>query len=258
MQSTQNSFSITNSKNDSKKENSERVLKLGIIIPVFNGDHNVLEKLIHLIFNTCQNYSFSILIVDDGSKAPLQIPNHLNQKVDVLRHEINKGKGAALKTGFNYFAEVVPVDVILTMDADLQHPPEKIPAFIQKYQSGLGHIIVGYRNRSPKIMPLHRMVSNSLTSLIISLLTGQLIRDSQCGYRLIDQKILNNLELRENRFHLESELFLRAAEKRISIGFVPIATIYSNQKSSIRNVRDTLNFIALIFRYLWGKLTHHV
>jgi len=119
-------------------------------------------------------------------------------------------------------------------------------------------MIIGYRKRKPSIMPLSRIFSNTMTSLIISALTGQLVRDSQCGFRLIEKKFLRNLHFRENRFHLESELLILLGNRGVRFEFVEIPTIYNSEKSSINHFRDTVNFVHLILRMLKGRITGHV
>jgi glycosyltransferase involved in cell wall biosynthesis len=148
----------------------------------------------------------------------------------------------------------VPARYILTIDADLQHPPEKILEFLRQIRQSSHRIVVGFRERRLSQMPMQRILSNYLTSLIISSLTGRLIKDSQCGFRLFDSAILTGLRLEENRFHLESELLIKAAWQKIRIGFVRIPTIYLQEKSSINNFHDTLNFISLIFKLIKKRM----
>jgi glycosyltransferase involved in cell wall biosynthesis len=199
-----------------------------------------------------------ILIVDDGSEPPLNLPSHSSLDIQLTRHEENLGKGAALKSGFQYFFAENGVDLIVTLDADLQHPPEKIAEFIQAYREEKGELIIGYRHRKPIVMPLSRILSNTLTSLIISAMTGQLVRDSQCGFRLLEKNAIDDIILKEVGFHLESELLILAGRKGVRFGFVKIPTIYQQEKSSINNVRDTLNFIQLIIRIFKERMIGHV
>jgi hypothetical protein len=115
-------------------------------------------------------------------------------------------------------------------------------------------LIVGYRIRHLNKMPFHRILSNSLTSLIVSVLSGQLIRDSQCGFRLIDTNVLRRIRLHENGFHQESELLIKAGWENVKIGFVSIPTVYHGENSAIRNIGDTIRFIFLILRISGERL----
>ncbi len=221
-------------------------IRVGIVIPAYNPVPEVLVVLLQRIVSACQGLDYRILIVDDGSRPAVRLPEEF-PGVELLRHPENRGKGAALRSGFAHFSSSQPVDVIVTLDADLQHPPEFIPRFLAIYRRRRAPLVLGYRRRILGVMPFHRILSNMLTSLIISLLTGRLVRDSQCGYRLIDRRLLAEIPLHETGFHLESELVIRTGWRKHPIAHVPIPTIYSNQKSSIKNIPDTLNFVGLVF-----------
>jgi glycosyltransferase involved in cell wall biosynthesis len=226
---------------------------VGIIIPAFNPLIQHLKELIHRLKKMKMSNPVEILIVDDGSSTPIN-KNDFSEDIHIRRHTINKGKGAALKTGFNHFLKNDSVLLVITIDADLQHPPEKISDFIKAYESGKGQLIVGYRRRALSIMPFHRIFSNMSTSLIISVLTGQLIKDSQNGFRLLSKEVLREVHLKEDGFQMESEMLIKAGWKDFRIGFVSMPTIYSLEKSSINNVKDTLNFILLILKFLKERL----
>ncbi|NOX38514.1 MAG: glycosyltransferase family 2 protein [Calditrichaeota bacterium] len=233
---------------------------LGVIIPVFNTTRFfsvLLQKLQH-IQKTIHPWKMEILIVDDGSNPPVQPILFPGLLIHQLRHSRNLGKGRALKTGFHFFSGRPEVEAIITMDADLQHPPEYIPAMVRALRSSGADVVLGYRKRIPGVMPFHRILSNLLTSLIISLLVGRLIRDSQCGFRLYRKQVLYQLPMERNGFHLESELALRLGWRKVSMAFVEIPTVYQGQPSAIRNVADTLDFIFLIAKLSFQRWFGHV
>jgi len=233
--------------------------RCGITIPVYNSDIYLKELLdqINEIQKKTSPYKISVLIVDDGSNPPIAKQNITGLSIEWIRHSENMGKGAALKSGFNHFLNQ-DINPIMTMDSDLQHPPAFIPEFLQKYDTGKFDVIVGSRKRNPKVMPIHRIVSNALTSFIISVLIGQSVPDSQCGYRLYSRGVIENVQLGENRFHLESEMLIKCGWKKYKIGFVAIPTIYNQAPSAIRNFSDTLNFITLIFKLLKERIIGNV
>ena len=103
-------------------------------------------------------------------------------------------------------------------------------------------------------MPFSRVISNFITSFILSILTKQKILDSQCGFRLIHKNLLKELQLDKNDFQLESEMVLRASEKNIKIHFIPISTIYNTEKSHIRHIEVTFKFIFLIINEIKKRL----
>jgi hypothetical protein len=139
------------------------------------------------------------------------------------------------------------------MDADLQHPASAIPKFIELVSKEHGKFIIGKRKRTLTKMPFHRILSNKITSSIISFFTGQMIKDSQCGFRLIHKDVLRQISLYENGFQLESEMILRAAEIPVKIHFVDIPTVYTDEKSYIANFLDTLRFIKLITKEIINR-----
>lgn len=231
----------------------------GIIIPVYNSPDHLTDLLnrISLLGKDIPDWQLSLLIVDDGSTPPVanfsDIPN-----LSILYHHSNLGKGAALKSGFSYFMDNPSISAIITLDADLQHPPEHIPDFLRAFQGNAGDIIIGSRRRDPKVMPPHRMLSNYLTSKIISFMAGQKIHDSQCGYRLYSRRALEKIQAGENRFHLESEFLIRGGWAQLTVGHVDIPTIYNGAPSAIRHLPDTLNFISLILRLSMERIRRHV
>lgn len=233
--------------------------RCGIIIPVYNSDIYLKELLnqINEIRGKSSPYELSILIVDDGSNPPIPRQNIPDLSIEWIRHSQNQGKGAALKSGFAHFLKQ-QVNPILTMDSDLQHPPEFIPEFLEQYDTGEIDVIVGSRKKNPKVMPIHRIISNTLTSFIISILIGQSVTDSQCGFRLYSRDVIENVHLSETRFHLESEMLIKCGWKNYRIGYIPIPTIYNQAPSAIRNVSDTLNFITLIFKLLKERIIGNV
>ena len=234
---------------------------IGIIIPVYNSPDHLPELLRRI--NTVRAalpQQFEILLVDDGSRP--QLPDYSDQsgpaKICQQRHPDNRGKGRALKTGFAYFLAQEGIDGVITIDGDLQHPPELIPEFVDVFYDRKADLVIGSRSRDPKTMPLHRIASNALTSGIISTLIGNRVSDSQCGYRLYGRRALQCVNLSENRFHLESEFVIRAGWKKLAFSEIEVPTIYNGAPSAIRNMPDTWNFVELVFRLVWQRVRGNV
>ncbi len=171
--------------------------------------------------------------------------DYRQQLSDMLQ---NKGKGAALQTGFNYVLHHVLVDYVLTLDADLQHLPEDAPAFFDALQRMNADVLVGWRQRVGTNMPIHRRMSNAITSLMVGTRTGTVIRDSQCGYRLIKKNVIEQVKLETTGFEAETEFLIKAAKRKFKIEFVPIQTVYSNEKSYMTHWKTTMNFAKVLFR----------
>jgi glycosyltransferase involved in cell wall biosynthesis len=217
-----------------------------VIIPAYNASSTISELIEKISEFTDKS---DIVVIDDGSKdQTFRIAQRAGAVV--LKHERNKGKGEALKTGFKY-AQKKNYDALLTIDADLQHDPFSIRDFQQKANRNFSGIIIGTRDVHLKTMPFARWLSNSLTSVILSILSGQTIRDSQSGYRLISTQVLKKVKLKAKKYDLESEILVKAGRKGFKIDAIPIKTIYHGGKSFINPFVDTGRFIKLMWRSLW-------
>ncbi|MDZ7371709.1 MAG: glycosyltransferase family 2 protein [candidate division KSB1 bacterium] len=189
-----------------------------------------------------------VLVVDDGSAdATAELAERCGAQV--VRHPQNLGKAAAILTAVA-IARRGGYEWILFMDSDGQHPAQALPNFFCAIQNGFCTAVLANRI-DRRNMPLHRQLSNGITSIFVSLTGGRRIHDSQCGMRAFRLDRLNGLTLREKGFQLESELLIRLGRKGAVFNEIPIATIYTGQKSSIRPAGDTLRFIRLILRTLW-------
>jgi glycosyltransferase involved in cell wall biosynthesis len=213
-----------------------------VLLPGYNVAR-YLPDLIPRIRNAVPEAA--ICLVDDGS-ADDTAERAESLGVDVVRHAANRGKGEALKTGFAHAIER-GFGAVLTLDADGQHLPEEIPAFVAGWQAGHA-IVVGSRMHANETMPWVRKRTNEVMSAIISRLARQRIDDSQSGFRLIDTDVLRHITLESRRYDLESEILIKAGRLGYSIGSVPISTVYHDQESSIDPVVDTLRFLRLLWR----------
>ena len=220
--------------------------KILVIIPAYNAS-STLFSLIEEISTSVEREN--ILVVDDGSSDDtFAIANE--SKVKVVQHKRNKGKGEALQTGFRYALDN-GYDAVITMDADLQHDPQFIPDFVEKFRQNSLDIIIGTRKIELKTMPFSRWLTNNLTSIIVSVLGRTKVRDSQSGYRLISAKVLKRIRLVTKKYDLESELLIKAGKIKFKIDSVVISTIYRGSKSYINPLVDTKRFIKLMWRSLW-------
>ena len=223
-----------------------------IIIPAYNAGDTIGQLLYDL--NGITVKAKKITVVDDGSKdATADIVRQFPAEIQLLKLTKNTGKGFALKTGILNFLKDNGADYLLSMDADLQHPVQSIPDLLSFAENTRMDLIIGARKISPKTMPVHRVLSNKITSLILSWITGIKIPDSQCGFRLMHRDFLKIIELKENGFQAESEMIITAAGLEKRIGFVPIPTVYHSGHSNIKIIGDTIRFIRLIVKTFLTK-----
>jgi glycosyltransferase involved in cell wall biosynthesis len=222
--------------------------KIMVLITAYNEQDtigNIIQEIIKIIDD--------VIVVDDGSlDETVRIARQSGAKV-ILHHK-NQGKGAALKTGFNY-AKSHGYDGVITMDGDGQHLPSELNHFLSILIDRDPDIILGNRMENTQGMPFHRLLTNIFTSKIISRRAHQLIKDSQCGYRYISTKVLSSIILETRRFDSENELLMRASWNGFKIEHVPISTVYFKKRESrIKPVRDTWRFLLMIIRsYKWER-----
>ena len=157
------------------------------------------------------------------------------------------GKGAALLKGLNY-AQTSGFTHAVTLDADNQHDPEILPSFLECDENI--SIVLGAREFD-HTMPVHRKISNKLTSNIISRICKKHILDSQCGYRRYSLQDVCSKTYSESGFQFESEVLIKLLRDNCSLKHISVPTIYSNENSAMNNFRDTFKFINLIFRYIF-------
>jgi len=194
-----------------------------------------------------------VLVVDDGSTDDTSRVAR-EAGAAVVRHPRNLGKGAALKTGFEY-ALKEGYDAVVTMDGDRQHDPDAVPDFLEALEKTGGDIVVGTRMHAVGDMPRIRIWTNRTTSRIVSRLAGQEIPDSQSGFRIFRRNVLEAVtkDLVTSKYDTESEILIRAARRGFRIASSPIQSIYTGGVSHINPVVDTLRFLRLVGRALFWR-----
>ena len=219
-------------------------LKTCVLIPAYNE-----EKRVGAVVREVLEYCPDVIVVDDGS------PDDTDKVAAeagaiVLEHVHNQGKGAALQTGFDYAREH-GYDLAITLDADGQHAPSDIPAFLQAYERTHSPVLVGNRMGDVAAMPRLRRFVNRFMSDLLSRVMGQHVPDSQCGFRLYHRSAFpaGPYDAHSQRYAAESEILLRLALQGRKIGAVTIQTIYGDEKSKVRPLADTLRFFRMLRRF---------
>ncbi len=211
------------------------------IIPAYHVQHTIGQVVSGVSQFIPQK---DIVVIDDGS-SDSTADAAKKAGAQVLSNQTNQGKGAALKLGFRYALEN-NYQAVICLDGDMQHHPHDLGLFLTCYKNSEADLILGNRISDLSTMPWDRRLSNQLTSLIISVLTGQRIRDSQSGYRLIKTEVIQKINLTTNKYQTESELLVKALKRNFKITHVPIQTIYNNQPSHIHRLIDTWRFVKIV------------
>ena len=214
-------------------------MKPVIIIPAYNPP----KSFISLLQNVRSIASIPIIVIDDGSIPIIDVGN---ESTILLRNKDNSGKGFSLLRGFNEALDR-GFSHAITMDADSQHDPNILQSFIEINENI--SIVLGNRQFNTN-MPLHRRISNKLTSSVISCICHEQILDSQCGYRRYKLDNVCSEAYVEQGFQFESEVLIKLLCNNCTLRHIEIPTIYTQGKSAMNNFWDTIKFIRLIIRCL--------
>ena len=219
-----------------------------VLIPAYKPD----ERMIGLIEALKATGFKRLIVIDDGNGenyAPLFDKAEAAGAV-VLKHPVNRGKGAALKTGLKYILNETPCPVV-TADADGQHAPEDVLRIAEKLKETPEALVLGVREKSQ--MPLRSKFGNTLTCWTLGAVSGLWIDDTQTGLRGLPVHALEAFsELKGDRYEYEMSMLLAARQKRMQVEQVVIQTIYidDNKGSSFHVLRDSLLVYGTLIRQL--------
>ena len=217
--------------------------KFCVLIPAYREEAHIAA-----VVRDVRSYASDIVVIDDGS------PDATTQEAEsagavVLSHVRNQGKGAAIRTGIRH-ADGNGYDLVVTLDADGQHAPSDIPAFLAAYARTHCPVLVGNRMGDTATMPWIRRRTNLFMSNLLSRVMGQYVPDTQCGFRLYDRSVFPFFEADHSaRYAAESEILLRLSLEGRKIGAVAIQTIYGNERSKVNPVTDTIRFFRMLHRF---------
>ncbi|MDO8536372.1 MAG: glycosyltransferase family 2 protein [Candidatus Omnitrophota bacterium] len=216
-------------------------MKSCVLIPSYNE-----ARTIGAITKELKSRGMTVYVVDDGS---------IDKTADIARaqgavvviHDKNKGKGASLIEGFKHIIKK-DFDVVLVMDGDGQHSIDDIDSFFKKMNETGADIVIGNRMLDTVSMPLVRRITNRMMSRIISKMCGQVIPDTQCGFKLMKRSVLDGIKFEFSNFEIESEILFKAAKKGLKIESVPVKTVYLDETSKIKPIFDTVRFISFLIK----------
>lgn len=224
---------------------SERVLA---IIPALRA-----ERTVPRVIEESRKFLEPVVVIDDGSSDATGAVARA-AGATVLRHEVNRGKGAALKTGFAW-ALSNGYDGVITLDADGQHLPSEIPKFLREREASGADLIIGGRSHLFHGMLPRRRNANRFSAWCIAKASGVPITDSQSGFRFYSAKLLRAMQFRTNGFDMESEVIVRAGRAGYSIVTIPIELGFVDglATSHYRPLKDTLRIAWTVTRarLLW-------
>ena len=212
---------------------------LHVVIPVFN-ERGTLEKCLRRVLNVTlpDGWLMKIWMVDDHSddenyQAVQRIHELLqneNQDIDLVRHDVNQGKGAALQTGFDLIlaSEAADDDLVIIQDADLEYEPDDYPMLMTPLLEGQTDAILGSRwGQHHELKGLKRKIhawGNGVLTTLSNMMTGYKVSDMECCYKVFPVKLLRRLRpmLTEQRFGIEPQMVASLSRLKAKVLEVPI------------------------------------
>jgi len=214
--------------------------KFWAVIPAYNEEKSIAD-----IVKKTKKYIANVIVVDDGSKDKTKEIAEKSGAV-VLRHIVNLGKGATLKTGCNY-ALMKNAKFIVVLDADAQHDPDDIPRFIEKLEKY--DIVFSYRKLGGR-MPFVLRFGNWLISRTVMLLYNVDLIDTQSGFRAFSREAYKKIRWNASDYSMESEMISRAGKQRLKYVQIPISTIYSDKYKGT----TILDGVKIVLNMFWWRL----
>ncbi|WP_296586259.1 bifunctional glycosyltransferase family 2/GtrA family protein [Ruminococcus sp.] len=225
-----------------------------IVIPAYEPD----EKLIGLVDELAAKNTYKLIVVDDGSSADKKkIFESVKNKAQLLIHEFNRGKGAALRTAFTYIKENCKCSYfVITADADGQHKPADIMRISEALKEHPDKLVMGCRRFKGDI-PLRSRFGNNLTKAVFKFAAGVGVSDTQTGLRGFSSRLTEfMLGLSGDRYEYEMNMLLEAARDGIGFYEVPIETVYldENKSSHFNPIKDSLRIYKDILKFSCSSL----
>ena len=223
-------------------------MKLSVIIPVYN-EVKTINEIIQRVKAT--GLVDEILAVDDGSKdGSRDILAKLSESgtVKVIYHEINQGKGQAVRTGIQNASG----DLILIQDADLEYDPREYPVLLRPIQEGIADVVYGSRFLGAGRRPVMfwNMVANKILTLVTNILYNNILTDMETGYKLFRREVVQNMTLHARGFDFEPEFTAKILKRKVRVYEVPI-TFNPRDYSEGKKIKMRDAFIAMwtLFKY---------
>ena len=225
-------------------------MKLSVIIPVYNEEATIAELIsrVHAVDVLKQ-----IIVVDDGStdgtrEALEGLKGHY-ENMQVLRQPRNRGKGAALRLGFQHATG----DFVLVQDADLEYDPAEYSVLLKPLIEGKADVVYGSRfltTKQHRVLFFWHSVGNRLLTLISNMLTNLNLTDMETGFKVFRREVIQSIKLEQNRFGFEPEVTVKIARMRLRIYEVGIS-YYGRTYEEGKKIgwRDGVKALWCILRY---------
>jgi glycosyltransferase involved in cell wall biosynthesis len=213
-------------------------LKCCVIIPTYNNERTLAE-----VIRSVLAYTSNVIVVNDGATdTTSDILQSFDDSIKVYTHEVNKGKGWALRNGFK-FAHDLGFEYAITIDSDGQHLAEDLILFIEKIEEIPGALIVGARNMNQSHIPGKSSFGNKFSNFWFRLETGINLPDTQSGFRLYPLEKMLKMTFFSTKYEFEIENIVKAAWKNIPVVSVPVSVIYQQGDERVTHFRPFKDFV---------------
>lgn len=224
--------------------------KIFIVIPAFN-EASVIQDVIREVQDA--GYE-NIIVVDDGSSDGTYEKAKEISRVFALRHKINRGKGAATKTGIEA-AKLLKADIVVTMDGDGQHDPKDIEKLINPIARNHCDVVLGTRLKNTKGMPWYKIAANHIGNFFTWYLFGLWVTDSQSGFRAYSKHAAEVINTKGDRYEYDSEVIREIYIYKLKYEEVPISVRYTKYSMEKHHKQGFANGINTLYKMFW-KLIH--
>lgn len=222
--------------------------KICIVIPAFNE-----EKVIQEVITEVKKTGYGdIIVVDDGSSDKTR-KKAQEMGIFALKHKINRGKGAATKTGIEA-AKLLGADIIVTMDGDGQHDPEDIKSLIDPILNGSCDVVLGTRLLNPEGMPWYKIWQNRIGNVITWYLFGLYVTDSQSGFRAYSRHASEIINTKSDRYEYDSEVIREIYIYRLNFKEIPIKVRYTEYSMGKIHKQSIVNGFKTVYKMFWRLL----
>ena len=224
------------------------MLHICIVIPIYN-EATVIPSVVEEIQ---QAGTFTIIIVDDGSgDDSFEVAKELD--VVAIRHKINRGKGAAVKTGIEA-AKRLNADIVVTMDGDGQHDPLDIAVLVRPIVEEGCDVVLGSRLIDYEGMPVIKIIANKVGNIFTWLLYGILVSDSQSGFRSFSKYAVQVIDTRADKYEYDSKVIREMKNNRLKFVEIPIQVRYTEYSMGKKHKQGFVNGLKTLGRMIWDML----
>lgn len=211
-------------------------LKCCVIIPTYNNG-GTLKAIIDGVL--C--YTKNVIVINDGSTDSTACIIDKYDNIEVVRFAKNKGKGFALKKGFEKAIDK-GFRYAITIDSDGQHYPEELVSFLDEIEKEPDILIIGARNLDKENIPHNSNLANKFSNFWFRFFTNCKLSDTQSGYRLYPLDLIKKIKMRSGKYEFELEILVRAAWNGIKIKAIPIRVYYPTFGKHISHFRPFFDF----------------